>query len=128
MSRPFGKASRHTFERISTLIPCPNWNSSKVQSFNSHKFPNKPPSEALKKGLLLSVSATGWLTLELFTSGDNAFRERLRIFTRSTMEMTVPMIEPLQQEEQTNLLETFSSRTAILAKISRTYLLKQTPG
>jgi hypothetical protein len=59
MGKPFGKASRRTFQRVSTQLPFPDWNSPAVTPFHSTKFPNQPPWEALEKGLPMPVYATG---------------------------------------------------------------------
>jgi hypothetical protein len=68
MGKPFGKASRRTFGRIGTLVPFPCWNSLGVMSSDTLKFSKRPPSEALKGGLPVSVlQLSGKDTLPLGT-------------------------------------------------------------
>ena len=55
MDKPFGKASRRTFIRNGTPLPLTSWISPKVKSSNNIKMSNRPPSEALKGGLPMSV-------------------------------------------------------------------------
>jgi len=57
MGEPFGKASGRTLSARSTYIPDPCWNSLWVISSNSLNLSMKPPSEALKGGLPMDVSA-----------------------------------------------------------------------
>ena len=61
MGEPFGKASGRTFIARSTYVPDPCWNSLWVISSNSLKMSIRPPSEALKGGLPMAISATAEL-------------------------------------------------------------------
>jgi hypothetical protein len=58
MGEPFGKASGRTFSARSTYVPDPCSNSHEVLSSNSLKMSIRPPSEALKGGLPVPISAT----------------------------------------------------------------------
>ena len=55
MGEPFGKASGRTFSARSTNVPDPCCNSLWVISSNSLNLSMRPPSEALKGGLPMSV-------------------------------------------------------------------------
>jgi hypothetical protein len=63
MGMPFGKASRRTFKRTGTVVPYRNWNSLWMKSSDTHLLPVKPPSEALERGISMSVFATGVLII-----------------------------------------------------------------
>jgi len=51
----FGKASRRTFKRFGTIIPCRNRNSLKVKSSDTNPFLLKSPSEALEGGISMAA-------------------------------------------------------------------------
>jgi hypothetical protein len=68
MGEPFGKASGRTFSARSTYVADPCWNSLWVVSSNPLSLSTRPPSEALKGGLPMAVSAPAGLTLIGFWS------------------------------------------------------------
>ena len=69
MGEPVGKASGRTFRARSTYVLDPCWSSLSVMSSHSLKMSIRPPSEALKSGLLMSVFATTGLMHRHFLGG-----------------------------------------------------------
>ena len=65
MGGPVEKGSGRTFNPVSTSIPDACRTSLSVTSFHTLEISNRPPSEALKSGLPMSVSATIDSTLSL---------------------------------------------------------------
>jgi hypothetical protein len=59
MGMLFGKASRRTFKRFGTIIPCGSRISLKVKSSDANPFQIKSPSEALEGSISMAVFATG---------------------------------------------------------------------
>jgi len=101
MGDPVEKDSGRTFNRISTFISDTCRTSLSMTSFPIPEIPNRSPSEALKNGLAMSVSATKAFTVEFDVNDPQARKwlgSRLRQFSRQVTGTTFDEIEAILRE------------------------------